>query len=66
MSQALCFVSPRYGDFVAGGAETLIRQFAERSAATHEVEVLTTNAKDNRTWLPELDAGISYENGVCE
>ncbi len=64
MSKPFCFVAPRYGDFVAGGAETLMRQFAERLAPDHSVEVLTTTAKDNRTWNPELPPGTVVENGV--
>lgn len=59
-----CFVAPRYGEFVAGGAETLMREFAERLAVQYPVEVLTTTAKDNRTWAPELPPGVTVERGV--
>lgn len=57
MSNNFAFVVPRYGRNIAGGCETLIREFAERLAKHGDnVDILTTCAIDNRTW----------ENAVCE
>jgi glycosyltransferase involved in cell wall biosynthesis len=61
----LAFVTPRYGPEVLGGAETQVRDYAERlAAAGHEVEVLTTCALDHHTWLDALPAGESRLAGV--
>ena len=52
------FVVPRYERGLAGGAETLAAQLAERLAARgDQVEILTTCARDNRTWANELPEG---------
>jgi glycosyltransferase involved in cell wall biosynthesis len=61
----LAIVVPRYGPGIVGGAETLCRDYAERlCGAGHEVEVLTTCARDHFTWRNELPAGNSVINGV--
>ncbi|MEZ5320840.1 MAG: hypothetical protein R2698_01930 [Microthrixaceae bacterium] len=61
----LCFVVQRYGAEVAGGAEALCGQFAERLAARgHTVSVLTTCARDYDTWEDFYDPGTSDLNGV--
>ena len=58
------FVIPRCGEF-AGGAETLVRQLAEKLAASGEpIDVLTTCARDNRTWDNFFPKGETVENGV--
>jgi glycosyltransferase involved in cell wall biosynthesis len=55
----------RYGEGVAGGAETACRDFAEQMAARgHGVEVLTSCAVDYVTWADEFEPGISELNGV--
>jgi glycosyltransferase involved in cell wall biosynthesis len=62
----LAYVVPRYGRDVAGGAESAVRMLAERLVASQgwTVEVLTTCARDGRTWADELPPGTSVENGV--
>ncbi len=65
MSNKFAFVVPRYGEKIAGGCETLIREFAERLVKNgDEVDVLTTCAIDNRTWENSLQEGENKENGV--
>ena len=54
----IAFVPPRYGDDVVGGAETVLRQAAERLAGRGwEVEILTTCARDHYTWANDYPAG---------
>jgi glycosyltransferase involved in cell wall biosynthesis len=61
----LAIVAPRYGPGIVGGAETLCRDHAERlRAAGHDVEVLTTCARDHFTWRNELPAGRTVIDGV--
>jgi glycosyltransferase involved in cell wall biosynthesis len=61
----LAIVVPRYGPGIVGGAETLCRDYAERlHAAGHDVEVLTTCARDHFTWRNELPAGTTQVEGV--
>ena len=51
----LAFVTPRYGAEILGGAETQVRDYAERlAAAGHDVEALTTCAVDHHTWRNAL------------
>jgi glycosyltransferase involved in cell wall biosynthesis len=62
----LAIVAPRYGPGIVGGAETLCRDYAERlRAAGHDVEVLTTCARDHFTWRNELPAGRTVIEGVA-
>ncbi len=61
----VAFVVPRYGEGIVGGAETLTRGLAEHLAATGTpAEVLTTCARDHRTWKNVLPPGVSMEGGV--
>ena len=60
----LAFVVQRYGDDVNGGAEYHCRLIAEHLARQHQVEVLTTCAKDYITWRNEHRAGLQVVNGV--
>ena len=61
----LAFVTPRYGPEILGGAETQVRDYAERlAAAGHEVEVLTSCVVDHHTWADALPAGESSVAGV--
>jgi glycosyltransferase involved in cell wall biosynthesis len=60
-----CFVPPRYFDGIAGGAETLMGGLAHALQARGDaVEILTTCAKDNRTWANDFEAGESVVNGI--
>ena len=58
------FVTPRYGADISSGAEHACRLLAERLIARHDVEVLTTAARDARTWKNELGEGIDRVRGV--
>jgi glycosyltransferase involved in cell wall biosynthesis len=61
----VAFVVPRYGADVVGGAETLVRGFAEHLAtAGHAVEVLTTCARDHFSWANVHRPGAGLEHGV--
>ena len=61
----IAFVPPRYGDDVVGGAETVLRQAAERLAARGwEVEILTTCAKDHYTWANAYPEGTSRDGDL--
>lgn len=61
------FVVPRYGRDVVGGAEAAVRMLATRLASSPgwEVGVLTTCARDSRTWANEYAPGASVEDGVA-
>jgi glycosyltransferase involved in cell wall biosynthesis len=60
----LAFVIQRYGAEVLGGSEQLCRLLAERLSAQHEVEVLTTCARDYVTWTNEYPEGSDRVRGV--
>jgi glycosyltransferase involved in cell wall biosynthesis len=60
----LAFIIQRYGAEVLGGSEQLCRLLAERLSAQHEVEVLTTCARDYVTWTNEYPEGSDRVRGV--
>lgn len=61
----VAFVVQRYGDGVAGGAESLCRSTARAlAAAGEEVEVYTTTARDYLTWAPHFAPGTERDGDV--
>jgi glycosyltransferase involved in cell wall biosynthesis len=60
----LAFVVQRYGEDIIGGAEYHTRQIAEHVKKYHNVEVLTTCAKDYHTWENEYRHGNEIINDV--
>ncbi len=62
----LCFVLPRYGSEIIGGAEYSARMLAETLVRLLgvSVEIFTTTAKDIDTWENHYQVGTSVENGV--
>ncbi len=62
----LCFVLPRYGSEIIGGAEYSARMLAETLVRLLgvAVEIFTTTAKDIDTWENYYQVGTTKENGV--
>jgi glycosyltransferase involved in cell wall biosynthesis len=61
----LAIVVQRYGADINGGAELHARYVAELLGRRHDVEVLTTCARDYVTWKNELAPGVSTVNGIA-
>jgi glycosyltransferase involved in cell wall biosynthesis len=58
------FVTPRYGADIPGGSEHACRLLAEQLSLRHDVDVLTTCARDSMTWKNEYAEGADRIRGV--
>ena len=60
----VAFIIQRYGTEIVGGAEFYVRAVAEKLCKYHDIEILTTCAKDYRTWRNDYKDGVEKVNGV--
>ncbi|MSO30645.1 MAG: glycosyltransferase family 1 protein [Acidobacteria bacterium] len=60
----LAFVTPRYGAEIGTGPEHACRLLAEQASERHDVDVLTTCARDPLTWKNEYTEGADRVRGV--
>ncbi len=60
----IAFIIQRYGTEILGGSEYHCRLVAERMAQRHQVDVLTTCAREYTTWANEYPEGLDRIRGV--
>lgn len=60
----IAVIVQRYGPDITGGSEHLCRMISERLAQKHEVDVITTCARDYISWKNEYPEGRTSLNGV--
>ncbi len=58
------FITPRYGAEISSGPEHACRLLAEQIAQRHDVDVITTCARDATTWKNEAAEGPDKIRGV--
>jgi glycosyltransferase involved in cell wall biosynthesis len=58
------FITPRYGAEISGGPEHAARLIAEQLSDRHDVDVLTTTARDPLTWRNDYSEGFDRVRGV--
>jgi glycosyltransferase involved in cell wall biosynthesis len=60
----LAFITPRYGADISNGAEHACRLLAEQACERHDIDVITTCARDPLTWKNEYAEGTDRIRGV--
>jgi glycosyltransferase involved in cell wall biosynthesis len=60
----IAFIVQRYGTEILGGPEYACRLTAERLAERHDVDILTTCARDNISWKNDYSEGSDRVRGV--